>query len=1041
MKTLSNILSRALIVLLAGGIASAAVAQQTESRIVGRVVDQSGAVLPGVTVTVTSAQTGAVRSVVSDAEGTYAVTNLSRGLYEIAFELSGFNLRIRQVTLGVGSTETVDTQLTIAGVSEDVTVRGESPVLDLSSARTGVNVSPVEVESLPVNGRNFANLMTLATGATTDGNGGWSSIRFNGKSNQQNYLSYDGVDGTYVWDASPGYLNVTGSQFRLQTSMESVAEFRVSSGLAPAESGLGTGGNITVVTKSGGNRFNGALFEFKRDDAIDSASTFDDTKQELRLDQFGGSLGGPLVRGRTFFFASYEGLRQKTGLSFTEATPSDYARGLILAGQPIGAGGGQSAARTRAVAPLLNGFPLGQVASTDPLAAITTLSSLADQREDTLSFRLDHRFSDTQSFYVRYLLSDGTIDTPDATATARRVDAWQTPQNVAATFQSIFGTNRVNELKVGFNRPNTSALAYGPAGYPADQVTLSGAVTSGSIDARGSTGIARAGLQLRATSAASGRGSTFEPVSLSLSDAFTWTRGAHTLKFGGEYRQIAVDFQFLGGDNYEFNSIRDFIDNRPNRVQRTADSPVFTAEQRYVIGYVQNSWRPTGNLSLELGLRYEYYSVVKEKNGRAKPFFVDDLTFAADPDDFYNPDVNNVGPRVSATWMPFGPKTVLRGGIGLYYGPGQFEDRIQPIENAIERYSVSAGDVPDNGLQYPVSDAVFKSALSVRGYTRERPDEHNLQYGLSVQRELPGEINLSVGYTGSRGRDLFLRGVANTYDVATQLRPRPEVGQVDFKTSGGTSTFDALQISATRRFRGGLTGGFQYMLASSTGTTQGSNEASTAQNTFDFSTEQGRNSTDVRHTVNGSLVYLFPGQGALTGGWRVGGILNGRSGVPFTVTIARPDFVTVNGVRVMNIPGGNSRGTQRPDLVPGVDPYLRDGARWLNPAAFAAPAAGAFGNMARNALEGPAFWQADLVVSKDFRFGSRHSLQVRLDVFNLTNRLNYAQPAVVLPAGTPGETFTAASAGATFGQLLSPLNRTVGLGTARQGQISIRYAF
>ena len=209
-------------------------------------------------------------------------------------------------------------------------------MLDTSSARIGVNVSPVEVEKLPVNGRNFANLMTLATGATSDGNGGWASVRFNGKSNQQNYLNYDGVDGTYVWDASPGYLNATGSQFRLQTSMESVAEFRVNSGLAPAESGLGAGGNITVVSKSGSNRFRGSLFEYRRDDALDSASKYDDVKQKLELDQFGGSIGGPIIRNRTFFFASYEGLRQTTGLSFTEAVPSAEARRRILAGEPVG---------------------------------------------------------------------------------------------------------------------------------------------------------------------------------------------------------------------------------------------------------------------------------------------------------------------------------------------------------------------------------------------------------------------------------------------------------------------------------------------------------------------------------------------------------------------------------------------------------------------------------------------------------------------------------------------------------------------------------
>ena len=208
----------------------------------------------------------------------------------MAFELSGFANQTRDVVLGVGQVETVDVTMGVASLQEAVTVTAESNVIDISSARIGVNVSPEEVDNLPVNGRNFANLMTLATGATSDGNGGWASVRFNGKSNQQNYLNYDGVDGTYVWDASPGYLNSTGSQFRLQTSMESVAEFRVNSGLAPAESGLGAGGNITVVSKSGTNAFHGSLFEYKRDDALDSASKYDDNKQPLELDQFGGSI-------------------------------------------------------------------------------------------------------------------------------------------------------------------------------------------------------------------------------------------------------------------------------------------------------------------------------------------------------------------------------------------------------------------------------------------------------------------------------------------------------------------------------------------------------------------------------------------------------------------------------------------------------------------------------------------------------------------------------------------------------------------------------
>ena len=224
------------------------------------------------------------------------------------------------------------------------------------------------------------------------------------------------------------------------------------------------------------------------------------------------------------------------------------------------------------------------------------------------------------------------------------------------------------------------------------------------------------------------------------------------------------------------------------------------------------------------------------------------------------------------------------------------------------------------------------------------------------------------------------------------------------------------------------------------GTTQGSNEAATTQNTFDYETEYGTNPQDIPHTFNGSLVYQIPGEGLLKGGWRVGAIVNSRSGVPINVTIARPDNATVNGATVTNIPGGNSRGTQRPDVVPGVDPYLKDGVRWINPAAFTTPQPGTFGNLARNALRGPGFWQADLMFSKDFRFADTQGLQIRLEMFNIANRLNYENPAASLPNGTPGVPFTDAQAG-TFGYMLGPLNRTVGLGTARQTQISVRYLF
>ena len=580
MKVFRSFVAAITIVLCTSIAAPAPVfAQQLESRIVGKLVDESKGALPGVTVTITSKQTGAVRTAVTSEDGGYVLTNLPPGTYVVQFELSGFATQTREVTLGVGQVETVDSTITVAGVQEAVTVSASAPVLDLSSAKIGVNVSPEELISLPVNGRNFANLMTLATGATSDGNGGWASVRFNGKSNQQNYLNYDGVDGTYVWDASPGYLNATGSQFRLQTSMESVAEFRVNSGLAPAESGLGAGGNITVISKSGANRLSGSLFEYKRDDALDSASKYDDKKQQLSLDQFGGSVGGPMAQNKTFFFASFEGLRQRTGLSFTEAVPSNEARRRILAGEPVGSGTGQSAARTMAVAPLLAGFPESSATTSNALLALSNLTSEATQDENTASFRVDHRFSNNHSIYARYLFSDGDLDTPDRTVTPRRVRAEQRPQNVVFNFQSLMGSSRVNEFKIGYNKPQTSALAFGPAGYDPVGVSLSGTVTSASIDARGTTGIARSGLLIRATSASSTTGSVFDPHSLSFSDSMTWNTGRHTMKFGGEYRTLESAFQFLGSTEITYNNINDFIDNKPNAVAVALDSPQFRPQQ------------------------------------------------------------------------------------------------------------------------------------------------------------------------------------------------------------------------------------------------------------------------------------------------------------------------------------------------------------------------------------------------------------------------------------------------------------------------------
>ena len=352
-------------------------------------------------------------------------------------------------------------------------------------------------------------------------------------------------------------------------------------------------------------------------------------------------------------------------------------------------------------------------------------------------------------------------------------------------------------------------------------------------------------------------------------------------------------------------------------------------------------------------------------------------------------------------------KTVLRGGFGLFYGPGQFEDRIQPIENFIERRRVQMADVPNNGLQYPCHRHSLGNLLSIRGYTHDYPNEYNVQYGVSLSRELPGEINLTVGYTGSQGKDMFLRGVGNTLDfndarAAGPLRPdrlqdrrlrrRTRHRRLSPSRAAATPTYDALQLSATRRFRAGFTGGMQYQYSRNKGTTQGSNEAATTQNTFDYETEYGTNPQDIPHTFNGSLVYLIPGEGLLKGGWRVGGIVNARSGVPINVDHRAAGQRDVNGATVTNIPGGNSRGTQRPDLVPGVDPYLEGRRALAEPGGVRHAAARDVRQPSAQLPARPGFCAVRLDVQQGLALRERQGIQVRVEIFNIANRLNYENP-------------------------------------------------
>ncbi len=1109
-------------VLVLVSIPSLAIAQADAGRISGTVRDSSNAFVAGAIVKVTNEKTGDTREALTNDQGFFAVGPLRPSTYTISAQKPGFaGIEYTQMALAVGQELALDLEFRPAGVQESVTVTATAPMLDISSARIGANVSEREVQNLPVNGRQMSQLMLQAPGSQNAGDGTWQDIRFSGRANEQNVIKYDGIEGSAIIDSSPGNLNgETKSPFKLQASLENVQEFRVESSGYAAEFGTGTGGQVTVVTKSGGNQFRGSAFEYFRDDALDARNYFDQLrnadgsvqssgpKSTLSQNQFGGSLGGPLLRDRAFFFASYEGYRLDAGRNLIEAVPSAAAWATAVPAIAALRGGFQTP-----------GAVLVPGASTNSLFDIVQLQDEQRVRENAYSARVDVRLSDTWSMYGRVFHDRGTNSDP-VSVTGRRLQMTADPTNVVYTLQGLFRNGLVNELKFGYNAAPTTIGATTQAGFENISINLTGQVAnSGLAGQGGSTGIASPGGLVRVNSAGNGRGAPYDPYSLTLNDTVSRSVGAHLMKAGVDTRLIRMASDQQGGITYTFQTVQQFMANQPSSVQYFGDlsepSPFNGGAsgekhtiQNYFIAFAQDEWRVKPNFTLSYGVRYDYYTPLRERDNRIVKFNIDTGQIDPNTTPLLVMRRNNVQPRVGATWQ-LTPSTLVRGGAGIFVGPGQTEDQVQPIEAERISTTVTSGSLLTLPVDVNAIRANFINNPNNRSYQpRAYANDYTLPervYGetISLQQELPGNMAATIAYVGSQGRNLFLRSIANRtigvqsngasaatqvreFDIVTCADGRVLTGslcpgssiagiqrpyaEIDYKTSGGHDTYNSMQLSLTRRSSNGLVLNGQYTLGYSKGTTGGSNEAITvgnnARSVDDFEYDYGYNNFDVRHTFNVSALYTIPGSGLLTGGWTVGGIFNARSGLPINVTITRPDIVYVDGggnvflnpaadrTAAVNTPGGGaSRATRRPDLVPGVDPYIKEGGLlFLNPAAFATPQPGTFGNMPRNYLHGPAFRQVDMVVSKRVPFG-RTSGEFRLEVFNVFNTNNFTNPAATLGNALPGNSLTeankvqpgqpmsAAAAGAAFGRVTSTAGTTVGLGTNRQVQLGFRFNF
>jgi outer membrane receptor protein involved in Fe transport len=972
-------------------------AQVDHSSLSGTVTDASGALVQGAKVEVRSSATGFRREMLTGAAGTYQIPAVAIGSYTVTFSKPGFrSAEIKDVELAVGQPRTLDARLEVGAVSDAVEVRASLETLNRTSAEVGGLIEAEQIREIPVSGRNWASLMLLAPGAVNYGDGSQRSIRFNGHSIDDANYTFDGIDNNGVQEQTQK------AETRLNIALDSIAEFRVSTAAYTAESGAAGGVQVNVVSKTGTNQFHGSTFYSLRNDALDARSPFDGaTIPPFTLHQFGASFGGPIKKDKAFFFANYEGLRQDLGVTFVNYVPNAAFRAKVLAASPV-------------LKPILDAYPAGQTpldATTDQIRKVASNTV----REDSGMFRFDYRFTGNTTMYARYNTDDVYIDNPTDALGSHNVVP-HVPTNTVVQLQHIFSPSIINETKFGVNRANYHNWGYGTA-------PVSVSVSSASFDG------------LSGTSLDTEVGTTFSYI-----DNLSVVRGRHTLKFGVNLMRVRLNNSgnTLTTGSVSYASADDFVSNKATSATYLQGEGVVGNRRTFYQSYAQDEFKVTPNLTLNLGLRYEYYSVVHEILNRSA--VVDVLGcggFCPKGTAYYAPNKKDFGPRAGLAWAPsmFHGKTTIRSGFGIYYGGNQNDDFSDPAESAVPRYSLASSDFP--ALAYPlVAFLDPKNQLySPKSLDRHRKDLYYENWDFVVQQQFAHEFVGQVAYIGGQGHHLFSKYTVNLIDPTTGKRPLAGFGSFGFKTNDGNNNFNTLQASVQRRFSHGLLYQMNYMWSHGIADASiGSGESVAFQNMGCRACDRSSTNIDVRHvmTMNGVYELPFARGNRYLGGWTLAGIASARTGLPVNITASRT---------AAQMPDGNTSG-QRPNLVPGVPIYAANQSitNWFNPAAFAAPANGTWGNLGRYIANGPGAYEIDSSLQKRFRLTERLALNFRAAAFNLFNHPEYKIPgaSVGSVSGNPPAIKTSAS----FGRITGILNTgATGTGAPRRIEFMFRAEF
>ena len=1005
---------------------------QSTASLQGTVTDPSGAVVPNAKITVHSLATGQDRIVASDTAGSYTVPSLQPGEYSVTVQAPSFStFKVASVTLLVDQSATVNARLAIASAGEIVTVESTAPILEAQSITVGQSIDEKTVQEMPLNGRHFLDLTNLTpgtvvppvTGNLTSASRGLGANSFDTAGNREDSANFM-VNGINLNDASQ-------NQITFQPSINTTAEFRISNSTYSAEYGHASGSIVNVATRSGTNAYHGEVFDYLRNNYFDARNFYNrkpSRQNQLVRNNFGGDFAGPVWKNHTFFFLSYEGLRQAQGILFNGNVPSPSQRASFAA-SPAGP----------AWAKIISLIPSGNNAT----GTVFQGYSAGPVKIDQFSGDLLHTFTPADNLHLYYAWQQDRRTEPNLQGnTIPGFGDHRGAHRQIGTINEIhvFSPALVNEARVGFSRiaisfvPNTAEnpLDFGiQNGVTYNQALPQITVQDIGLNFGGPSGFPQ------------GR---FDTTGI-LSDTLSWTRGKHVVRTGGEYRRFINDNFSQTAGTITFSTTANFINGIASSFAVTPTQVSNRIFQNSLGAFVTDNYKITPHFQAELGLRFEWNGTPTDGGNRLVNFIA--ANDALQPvQQAFNQNYN-YEPRVGFIWDLFGnSKTVLRAGYGYLV-----DEPVAGVVTGLAGNPPNANPVSETGT-LPVGTLYTTAALSGLSPSATNPKLSNAYtegYNLNVQQELGWGVLAEVGYIGSEGKHLRINRNINQliYPTATATRTYPKLsatspvrpgsalGNITYIDSNSLSDYNALWLTIRKALAHGLEFDSTYTWSKSMDLNSLGSQGGTAlQNTFNPKADYGLSDFDARNhfVFSGTWNLPFKGNSNLTNrlvnGWLLANITQLQSGNPLNVTTTS----TYNGVS----------GLIRPTLIgpysTGRGSILANGnvsfihatacATIVSGCSFYAQPTG-FGNLHRNALTGPGFADTDLSLEKTTAITEKTSFILRMDAFDLFNHVNFGNPTLSATG----------AATSTFGQISATRTAVGDAGSSRQLQFAARFQF